>query len=374
MSGGQCEICSAEVSKYCCPRCSILYCSLRCYKDQKHAQCSEEFYKEAVIAELKEQTQGEEGRGQMLDVLKRLEENTDFLDDPLDPTEEGPETVDSDDEDDTDLADRLKGIDLDNGDAVWEKLTDAEREQFKSLVDSGDIMGLLPEKEPWYITGTGVPTVVLSKITLYSKLSSRPPAATVRFNLVNVLAAYSYMTRYFLCDQESFLLEACSCLCALSGALLRNCDFNDLDMAVKSLFVEGISHQFEMDEEMHPTLLSDVEKLIAGPRSSAAEGSHTTMITEINSGGEVASSEASSYILAALSDMVQMFKKAKKLSLTPTDRTPVSGPFNKQFSDSAIRVSNTLTPTTFTQTVKRLEYFLSYTKSYYSAEIVQLIH
>lgn len=43
----RCFVCE-EIPKYTCPRCSIHYCSLGCYKNEKHQQCSEAFYKEQV--------------------------------------------------------------------------------------------------------------------------------------------------------------------------------------------------------------------------------------------------------------------------------------------------------------------------------------
>lgn len=347
MSESSCEICTSEKSKYCCPRCSVLYCSLACYKSQKHSDCSEEFYKEAVIAELKDQTSTDESPAKILDILKRLNEDTDFLD-PLDDEEGDPnEIIDSDDEDGTDLADRLKGVNLDNGDAVWDRLTDAERQQFKNLVNTGDIFNLLPKKEPWYTTGTDVPGVK-SKLLDYDELSSKPPAASVRFNLINILAAYSYMTRYFMSDQQSFpAVDVSNCLYSLSAALKRSCDFDSIDVAVKSLYVEGISHQFEVDKEMHPTVLTDVRTIILGP------------------------SESESYILACLSDMIKIFKKVKTMNGASSQPATSKGSFTKQFNEN---LEQTIIPSSaFTPLIKRLEFFLSYTKRFYVQEIVNLI-
>lgn len=40
-----CEICNLENPPYTCPKCSVLYCSLKCYKSPPHKSCSEKFYK-----------------------------------------------------------------------------------------------------------------------------------------------------------------------------------------------------------------------------------------------------------------------------------------------------------------------------------------
>jgi hypothetical protein len=49
-----CEICFKNKSQYTCPKCNIPYCSLKCYRDElKHLNCSENFYQDQVITELK---------------------------------------------------------------------------------------------------------------------------------------------------------------------------------------------------------------------------------------------------------------------------------------------------------------------------------
>ncbi|KAK6017055.1 ribosomal protein L21 [Ostertagia ostertagi] len=48
-----CNFCSTERrEQYKCPRCNATYCSLRCYKCEKHSKCSEDFYKQCVKEEL----------------------------------------------------------------------------------------------------------------------------------------------------------------------------------------------------------------------------------------------------------------------------------------------------------------------------------
>lgn len=41
-----CKVCTKNSAKYTCPRCSINYCSLACYRDRRHGKCSERFYRE----------------------------------------------------------------------------------------------------------------------------------------------------------------------------------------------------------------------------------------------------------------------------------------------------------------------------------------
>lgn len=111
--------CDNALSKYSCPKCHVKYCSLTCYQSEKHLQCSEEFYKKCIIEELALEN-NEEAKKKMLEILKRNHLN-----------DEEDSELDSDDEDDVaDITNRLAGVDLDNADQVWEKLTEDEQQEF----------------------------------------------------------------------------------------------------------------------------------------------------------------------------------------------------------------------------------------------------
>ena len=58
--------------------------------------------------------------------------------------EEDSVSNDSDD-DSTDLDVRLKNVDLDDPDAVWERLNDKEKSEFESALKSGKIFDLVPQ-------------------------------------------------------------------------------------------------------------------------------------------------------------------------------------------------------------------------------------
>mgnify|MGYP004589847615 CR=1 FL=1 len=89
---------------YTCPRCEIRYCSSICYKSEAHSECSESFYKQCVIDEIKSHGKDTEGRKKMLEILKRVHEedkkNMEALtsDDEIDNDE--LEELDSDDDND----------------------------------------------------------------------------------------------------------------------------------------------------------------------------------------------------------------------------------------------------------------------------------
>ncbi|KAM6969991.1 zinc finger HIT domain-containing protein 2 [Aplochiton taeniatus] len=68
-----CGLCLSKLSCYTCPRCNIPYCGLVCYRSSDHSACSEEFYKESVLQELKSIGKTEsDSRKKMQDILLQL--------------------------------------------------------------------------------------------------------------------------------------------------------------------------------------------------------------------------------------------------------------------------------------------------------------
>ena len=76
-----CKFCRGP-RKFTCPRCSVDYCSLKCYQSPQHQDCSEMFYKECVQGELSGQQVTQEGKQSMVDILQRM--NNEDKEDPND--------------------------------------------------------------------------------------------------------------------------------------------------------------------------------------------------------------------------------------------------------------------------------------------------
>ena len=132
-----CAFCAKETAKYTCPRCNVRYCSSACYKGEKHMQCSELFYKECVMEAMNEQKASDESKRKMLEMLTNLEEHDREAQNDLE-TE--------------DLEERLGEIDINSADpeAVWSALTDRERRDFESVVESGEISSVIDIWVPWW--------------------------------------------------------------------------------------------------------------------------------------------------------------------------------------------------------------------------------
>lgn len=63
--------CRQHPSEYTCPRCNARYCSLDCYK-QHSQRCTEGFYRDAAVTELRSITARQDERQRMLEILQRL--------------------------------------------------------------------------------------------------------------------------------------------------------------------------------------------------------------------------------------------------------------------------------------------------------------
>ncbi|KAH7335401.1 hypothetical protein B0J17DRAFT_719934 [Rhizoctonia solani] len=200
-SSNPCGICQRQFAKYTCPACNLQYCSLVCYRAEAHSTCIETFYKSALAEEIRsEPTRSMEEKRQMLELLKRFEEET-------------PEDEESDDE--SGLASRLEGINLDevDHDTLWGLLSDEERQKFtKMLMDptSKDSQRLLNTSEilegredPWWTSDDpsqdALPIVEQVPLNMLKGKFNH----MLLFNVFHLSLTYAYTVRTFAI---SFLL------------------------------------------------------------------------------------------------------------------------------------------------------------------------
>ncbi|KAI0333905.1 hypothetical protein GY45DRAFT_1319144 [Cubamyces sp. BRFM 1775] len=226
-----CAICRRQFSRYTCPRCNIPYCSLVCYRSEKHGDCSESFYKKEVELDVKSAPSANvEEKRRMMDLLKRFEE--DSLDDsPLlgDSDNEGDDDAD-------DLQERLQNIDLDSAsyDELWKVLTPAERERFLRALNDPDselAQQLLASEElereqvePWWeASADDIATSAPVSTEAKRRHGGRPPIMPIpeplvkqsstntlsgpllSYNICAVCITYAYIIRYFAISPLSSL-------------------------------------------------------------------------------------------------------------------------------------------------------------------------
>ncbi|RDX50264.1 hypothetical protein OH76DRAFT_1555794 [Lentinus brumalis] len=130
-----CAICRRQFSRYTCPQCNIPYCSLVCFRSEKHAECSESFSKKEIELEVKSApSASNEEKRRMMDLLKRFEE------DALDDSSLLGDSDNEDDDEGDDLQRRLQNVDLDSAsyDELWNALTPAERDKFLRALQDPD--------------------------------------------------------------------------------------------------------------------------------------------------------------------------------------------------------------------------------------------
>ena len=293
-----CQICLNNTSKYSCPRCNVSYCGLKCYRAPCHSQCSEDFYKESVYSELKSQGKLDpQSKDKTLNILQKFRNSS-----------EDDAELDSDDDDNLNL--RLADIDLDDADSVWQALTPEERVDFQKKVDSGEIYKLVPVEEKtqtilwWEIYSAPKKVAEIGNDAKKSVLSPQLPpltppptqidvsksSALVKFNIINVLAAYAMAYRHLYWSEKRveksiFANE----ILTLSTNLRSGENFTSAELAVTSV-TSFMAQSKTYDKALISSVKKDVLSLIQGPGEGMADDL---------------------YILAALSDLKNVFDDDK---------------------------------------------------------------
>ncbi|PAA48648.1 hypothetical protein BOX15_Mlig029957g1, partial [Macrostomum lignano] len=204
-----CFICTSTVGRYTCPKCGIAYCSVACYRHERHSACSEAFYRDCCLESLRGETVGTSERRAMAEVLRRrlaqeAEEKL-MVDDVIEDEED-------------DLASRLAGVDLDavdiDADALWRQLTPSERRRFVRSLETGECADCLPEVTPWWQgpvrdAEKEPPTLSAPDAALVASLRPDPASTTRRLPppsplmplvLLEALLTYAYSMRLSNCD------------------------------------------------------------------------------------------------------------------------------------------------------------------------------
>ncbi|KAG8252723.1 Zinc finger HIT domain-containing protein 2 [Homalodisca vitripennis] len=86
-----CKMCLQIEAKYVCPRCNMPYCSLSCYQSESHVQCSESFYRDCVVEQIRGDQLDSESQQNMVEILQRVQQiDTQFQDEEaLGPSNKG---------------------------------------------------------------------------------------------------------------------------------------------------------------------------------------------------------------------------------------------------------------------------------------------
>lgn len=344
-----CGFCKENSGIYTCPRCNVNYCSVPCYRSPNHSNCSETFYKECVEEDLRLREPDPEERNKIIEILKRNFEDNDCINDS------------DDSDDDIPLEDRLSGIDLDDTEEVWSKLTFEEQKEFLELAKVGDISKYVPIWEPWWMETHKKSKVtfmdsspskmfdykascpkVVSDIPSLQGISKSNPSPLLFNNLLNVISAYSMVARFLNGEHDQMSDEAASLLLDLSKNLSKNINFDTLDLALESVSVESTNNQIILaTQENTCQMRNDVIKIFMGPNED----------------------EPTFYLLAALSECASLFREATKSpkhsSLT-TKKKMLPAIFSKKLEIN-------YTKKQYKSSERKIHYYLSWVQASYSS-------
>ncbi|XP_050667781.1 zinc finger HIT domain-containing protein 2 isoform X1 [Leptidea sinapis] len=347
-----CGLCNKNPSKYCCPKCEELYCSLECYKSEKHIECSENFYKDCVNLELSSLSADDDSKKKMLDILKRMQEQNSNSQEETDESE----GIDSDDEEHINLEKRIQDLNLDNPDCLWDALTEDERNEFEALVSDGNVGSIVPYWEPWWTYRRDKKLVQeintecreqgilkscpkIKSVKKLSELTSVKPSPSITFNVANVLASYAFIMRYFNGDVEP--VEGVSCILSICDNLDKNINFNDPESAVEAVAQKCLQSTFIVtDKDSLEIMRHDTILLFEGPSED----------------------NKFLYTKAALSDIIQVMSDAKsQLNCNKVSNCHVTkGAFSKKFPEHSNDHLPPLDISKLKKCMKKLEFYLSY--------------
>ncbi|CAH1401477.1 unnamed protein product [Nezara viridula] len=345
-----CKLCLMKKAKYVCPRCGTPYCSVNCYKSEDHLDCSEAFYQEWIEGELKGNKVSLDGKKKMMEILNRIS-NEDVTFD---------EELDSDDEESLpDLSERLAGIDINDSDKVWGKLSVSEQAAFKELVKTGDISSLIPAWEPWWLQRINKPKLVeldkdffseaelkdiknkcplhYKKIKLLSEITKIKPSHCVSFDLINILGSYSLTVRYYNGNHFDFPEEAAAIMHKLSKSLTYPQKFVSAEIALDAVGLEALTYNgIEVNEDDVKLMKTDVKRIMGGPSSN----------------------NSTYYMLSSLSDMCKLFS-----NITCSESQAAKGKFSTIFFNPDPDI-DLLKKNDCKIVLQRLKYFLSWVLEY----------
>ncbi|VDI43009.1 Hypothetical predicted protein [Mytilus galloprovincialis] len=295
-----CKLCLKTKVKYTCPRCNIQYCSLECYKSEKHLQCSENFYKECFMEGLKDFGSSKEDKQNVLEMLQRVKD----------------EDPGFDSDDGNYLEARLQGLDLEtDSKTVWNKLTDKEKKEFERLMAGGELSTLVEVWTPWWNDKvlisemnekkekTRIPAIQNDITDISTLLSKGKPSADLKNNVINVLYAYCFVCRLYNGDHISFPIEVTKEVLSISKVLSGTAVCGSPPEAIQMCF-QCLQHRDKENltsRQFNISLIEDVIRIIQGPSQY----------------------DPLQFVMAALSELVLLFHKPCKCNRGPSQYDPL---------------------------------------------------
>lgn len=300
----------------------------------------------------------------VLEMLQRVEASDD--------EEREWEDIDSDDEPEEagDLAERLGEVDLNDADAVWERLTDEEKQEFKSIVYNGEIEKIVQSVEPWWtqkledrlVRDLQEDAVKIKKILKdcpklpsikdFNKISTKAPAPCIIHNISNVIGAYTFIFRLYNGDHHNYELEAADSLISICENLKTNANFESITPVADSIMLNCHNLSLFSDLNTKKMIIDDLKDILEGP----GDDQHSN-----------------AFVLSALADVHRLLKLAKHKKFSeqpPQEQTATGSSTSKKFSSEFLGAEQTRTnfkqlenQTHLVGCLKKVEFYLSFVKS-----------
>ena len=215
----KCSICNNKPAKYTCPKCSVSYCGVECYKSRKHSKCSEKFYEEHVRDEVASRNITLEQEEAVMQLLTK--EASDVFDDS----------------ESMDLEDRLEGLDLDRDtDEIWERLTQGEKDEFDMTMGR-----FVPGYKAWWkefdlVCDESKPDKPLPNlfpnIQSIRDIFTGKPNENLKYDIINVIYTYVCVHRLYNGDFSSMQEHVTDDLVGVSLVLKGDGNFSNLSEAL----------------------------------------------------------------------------------------------------------------------------------------------
>lgn len=312
-----CGICRRQFFRYTCPGCNVSYCSLMCFRSEAHSRCSETFYRKEIQTSIEtKSSKSHEEREKMLELLKRLEEQT---------QEEDSSSLlrdqDESDSDANDLASRFADVDISSAssDELLRLMTKEEIDRFfnalryptsqlaQQLLSSEELQSV--RQEPWWeasVEGSSSGSIrygskpALMEVPV-NLVKRQPSSPSLIYNVCAVLVAYAFATRHLsvspLSSAENDAPEARRIISQAVPFLVAR--HSQVLYSTLSSAVTDVWSRFDpgaMGAESLSVLLHD-SSIIARPRLMVAASSDDNSLTD----------HRSVTLLAALSDLSGLF-------------------------------------------------------------------
>ena len=326
-----CKFCTEKgTGRYTCPRCHARYCSVECYKAAAHLSCSELFYRDCFMEGLRTMQSDSSERVKLMEMLRRLELDSELDDDGVD-----------------DLAQRFADVNIDScsTELIWQRLTEPERAEFEKFVSSDQICSLVKLWVPWWYAslqtmveeiGTesaaanAVPPI-LANVQHIDQIAKCGTSDLIPFSIVNVLYAYAYTARLYNGEHVLMASESAITLMDISESLSRGI-FSDASLAVGGCLSRldcSAAQMHFVSREYSISVVDDVCKLVAGAMRNPVP-----------------------FPLAALADCHHIFHVARKEARQELKKSCAG----EERADDARKL--------YFAVQKKLEYFISWISSY----------